>query len=161
LEKRRSLGVPGLMSRIPFLRSTRALWVWPKTTASTPRNLESTRLSIPMGGPQPWVSPMRFPSTSSTLLSGSTAFTSGRSMLPHTAATGATERSSSRMAISTRSPACSIMSAPSRPFSSPPGRPEATLGIWVSEIIAILAISRLYPFPLFQFSISPCLIYYK
>src|SRR4029450_2001974 len=113
----------------------------PNTTSSAPGKRPRRRRARPGAGPASWTMATGRPARSSSRgPGGPQAATSGSSLLPSPARTGAKAASSSRTQARQTSPACRIRSAPARRLATAAGHAFQKRGAWVSESTATLMI---------------------
>src|SRR5690348_37898 len=131
--RRRSVGDPGLKIRSPGAPGapgagwSSGMWECPNTTRSAPGNLRRSRVSRPAAAPLSCTMLTFRPSRSSSAVLGAPhSATSGPSLLPSTAVTGAYSASSARTAAVQTSPACKMR----RPYADarPPGAGRPATG---------------------------------
>src|SRR5215813_2229743 len=109
------------------------MWEWPKTSRSAAGNQRRSRAPRPAAGPESCTIARRRPARSVSRVSGAPqAATSGPSLLPSTARTGAYAASSSSTPAVHTSPACRIRSAPRRWRATRGGHERQRRGACVS-----------------------------
>src|SRR5215469_7054142 len=133
--RRRSVGEPGLKIRKPpSPAESSGMCECPNTTRSASGNFRRMRTSRPAAGPLSWIIATRRPATEKTAVCAAPqAATSGPSLLPATAITGAYWASSSRTDAVHTSPACRIRSAPRRTVATAGGQDFQRRGACVSD----------------------------
>src|SRR5215475_836596 len=118
------------------------MWEWPNTTRSASGNLCRSRAARPEAGPESCTMARRTPPRSVSRVSGAPqAATSGPSLLPSTARTGAYAASSSSTPAVHTSPACRIRSAPRRWAATRGGQERQRRGAWVSASTTTFTVS--------------------
>jgi hypothetical protein len=88
--RRRSVGDPGLKMRMPSADWSSGMWEWPNTTSWAAGKRLRSRAGRPLAGPLSWIIAIASPARTIARVSGAPrAATSGPSLLPRTARTGA------------------------------------------------------------------------
>src|SRR6516164_3698910 len=133
--RRRSVGEPGLKIRKPpSPPESSGMCECPNTTRPAPGNFRRMRASRPAAGPLSWIIATRRPATEKAVVwAAPQAMTSGPSLLPATAVTGAYWASSSSTDAVHTSPACRIRSAPRRTAATAGGQDFHRRGACVSD----------------------------